>query len=336
MKADSIPEKTVAMFKGFSFYHSGLIVVAILFSCSVWALDNRVLVEFFEFATPPKTYQLVTIRIDPNARDDSEMTELEFARWMYVESLVRDTQKFLRDLHSEDVAQNNRSGALADLILGSFVQFPDPFGRLKYSDSGRPLHKVDDYFSRRSLIAVLLEMHLQESPTIVATAKFVVADPTRLFAPLVQDYSGFVPLPFATPDSPHQLLQVEFENLAKSPVIPSPIPLLLNRMSQDSFFDSLLAETDTSFVHLNCEDRFVNYHRRFGLEVIPNFYAGMAAQRMRGKLATFLKHARESTRIALAKRSTLLLNPTRGRFLPEAISMYESNSCRRFLVQRVR
>jgi hypothetical protein len=252
------------------------------------AADERVRLSIEPLSHQGHSYELVTLDIDPLRWDQSQPTFDEVLKRHQADQLLRTANTFLRERHIQD-GKSEQGPPLDRLILQSFDRYPDPAGRMQWSDAGRPMHKVDDYFEHRSLILILRETGTDGPAGVVGTVKFVKTTPERLMAPVFAAYSGFIPAPFglAAPANA-DYVPIEYENLARASAGDSPVPLLLTEAARNPFFDFLHDKNVHSTTSLNAEDEFVAYHKHFGFEVEPGFFDGLPAKRMSEDTRKFL------------------------------------------------
>lgn len=278
----------------------------ILYSANSYGRDDRVSIKVYRFSYVGESYDLYVVDIDPYRWDEEPLTDLETFRRHFADLILRQTHTFLRQRHEQDGKTENRS-PLDQLILQSFERYPDPFGRLQWSDSGRHLHKVDDYFDRRTLALVVTKAEQLRPETVIGTTKYMIADPEKLLTPLVGELKGFLPFAFTVEErvAPEEVT-IEWENLARKDSGPNPVPLLFKLAADHPFFAT---DLDTTSIHLNCEDDMVSYHERFGFRIVPGFFTGLPAKRMMTQTRTY----RES--IALYAQEKLSLPPAKDGIL---------------------
>lgn len=285
--------------------------VLVLIGSSSWARDDRYRVGLSRFEFQGHVYGIYKIEICPQCWDGEPHLDLDILRFHATLHVLEQVQNFLGNVHSENALRSEgKISGMTQFILNSFLDYPDPFGRLQWSDAGRPLRKVDDYLNHEGIILVIAKNGDLSPQNILGTAKFVVSTPERLQAPIIQQYLGFVPLPLATPlASAEAKIDVEYENLARAIEGPNPIPLLLKIAIQSEFFKRL--ENKSSSIHLNSVLPLVDYHRRFGFKLVEGYYPGLPAARLSAETSTFVNQVQQFVSERLNSGHLSILRPER-------------------------
>lgn len=288
------------------------ILLAILLPVGSFAADDRVQLSVKRFTHLGQSYDLVSIDIDPDRWDQKPSSSREIFRRHFADRLMREVHSFL-DLRHRREGKSENSSPLDRMILQSFERFPDPAGRLEWSDSGRSAHKVDDYFEHRTLVLFVQKTGQSGADAIVGTVKFVMGSKDRMLSPLLSEYRDFIPAAFAfaseNEEGTSTSIEVEYENLARAESGPSPIPLLFETTLKSEFFRFAHDTQTPSHTTLNAQDHVVAFHEKFGFTIDHLYYQGQPAKRMRADTRIFLQNMGHYVRDKMARRpeSTLMM-----------------------------
>lgn len=258
------------------------------------AKDERLQLKKVDFAYGSEKYRLVALQSEPWAWDEEDLSEDELKYHFYAERFLRDIQVFVENTHMK-LGKNSDGPMVHRMILQSMRRRSDPLGRLSFSDAGRTSHKVDDYLERRGLILAIYRQTASLTWEMTGTLKFIVTDPERLNAPILSELSDFIPLAIGTYRRESEVIDLEYENLAKLEGTPSPVRALLKYAMASDFFREITTEK-TGQVYLNSEKHLVDYHQKFGFEIDPGFFEELPANRMQNSIQSFVQSVNEYVR----------------------------------------
>jgi hypothetical protein len=288
--------------------------------------DDRIRINISTLEHAQIPYTVYAIDIDPKRwNPDVPGTDLDIFERHFADTLLRSTHKFLANVHiqNQDPSVHN---PVHQMILQSFDKKSDPFGRLDWTDAGKALHKVDDYFDHKGLILIVARGNSIKPEDIVGTIKFIQSPAERSLSPILGGYRGFLP-PTAVEKAGD--IVVEYENLARSNTGASPVPLLLKYAIDSDFFKDLSRVQPNFQIVLNAEDPKVGFHEKFSFRVLDGYYEGLKAKRMAADFVSFAgkvegyyqsrvlpSSPRSADSLSLAKMQTL---PWQGFFNPNNI-----------------
>lgn len=262
--------------------------------------DQRVRIGMYSLNHHGTKYTVYSLDIDPDRwTPDAAGTDLDVFERHFADTLLQSTHKFLDLVHEQNV--HEPGNPVPVMIRESFRKQSNTFGRLDWTDGGKPLHKVDDYFDHKGMVLIVAKGNSIRPEDIVGTIKFLHSPAERALSPLLGSYRGLLP---PTLVEKQEDVFVEYENLARShDKGPSPVPFLLKASTMTRFFHDLKTRYGNFKIVLNAEDDKVGFHERFSFKVMEEYYKGLKAKRMSSDFLSFLKKVNEDYIARMRKRT---------------------------------